>query len=174
MNSLTTEQTLSQIDAFSTPGSLLRAGREAQEMSQREVADALNLLPAYVGLLENDDYAALRSPAFARGYIKAYGRLLDIGDEQLLPLYDELIARKPIEQKKRIETRPLQLQATGVGVVVGLTTLALLLAMLWWWQGGNIESSGVGNAAAQEAAFLSTGDRNATSVSAPLSSEAKR
>lgn len=134
MNSLTTEHTLGQIDAFSTPGSLLRAGREAQGMSQREVADALNLMPGYVALLEDDDYAGLRSPAFARGYIRAYGRLLEIGEEQLLPLYDELLAREPLQQKARIETRPLQLQATGVGVIVGLTTLAVLLALLWWWQ----------------------------------------
>lgn len=135
MNSLTTELTLSQIDAFTTPGLLLRAGRESQGMSQREVADALNLIPKYVALLEGDDYASLPSPAFTRGYIKAYGRLLDIGEERLLPLYDDLLIREPLQEKGRIETKPLQLQATGMGVVVGLTTLAVLLAMLWWWQG---------------------------------------
>ncbi|MFK7977305.1 MAG: helix-turn-helix domain-containing protein [Halioglobus sp.] len=154
MNSLTTEQLLNQVDAFSTPGGLLRAGREAQGVSQREVADALNLIPRYVNLLEDDDYASLPNEAFARGYIKAYGRFLDIGEEQLLPLYDEVLAREPLQEKGRIETRPLQLQATGMGVVIGLTTLALLLAMLWWWQGGEQ----VGNVGAAKRASELPGD----------------
>lgn len=136
MTSLSTEQTLREIDKFSTPGLLLRATREARGMSQREVADALNMMPRYVGLLEADDYASLPSPAFARGYIKAYGRLLDIAEAQLLPLYDDWVAREPAPLKTRVETRPLQLQATGVGVVVGLTALVVLLVLLWWWQGG--------------------------------------
>jgi hypothetical protein len=35
---------------------------------------------------------------------------------------------------RRIETRPLQLQSTGVGVVVGLAVLLMLVVMLWWWR----------------------------------------
>lgn len=135
MTSLSTEKVLQQIDAFSTPGLLLRASREAQGMSQREAADALNLVPQYVGIIERDEYGSLRSPAFARGYVKAYGRLLGISESQLLPLFDELIAREPPGEVKRIETRPLQLQATGLGVVIGLTALVVLLVLLWWWQG---------------------------------------
>ena len=38
--------------------------------------------------------------------------------------------------KKRIETRPLQLQRTGLGVVIGLGVLLLLVAVLWWAQDG--------------------------------------
>ncbi len=38
-----------QLDAFVTPGTLLKAAREAQELSQREVADRLHLMPGYPG-----------------------------------------------------------------------------------------------------------------------------
>ena len=62
-----------QLDAFTTPGSLLKAAREKEGMSQREAADRLNLMPDYVGIIERDDYQALRSPPFARGYVKAMG-----------------------------------------------------------------------------------------------------
>jgi len=31
------------------------------------------------------------------------------------------------------------LQQTGVGVVIGLTVLALLVLGLWWWQGDRVE-----------------------------------
>lgn len=123
-----------QIDAFSTPGTVLKAARLSRGISEREAADLLNLMPDYVGILERDDYQALRSPAFARGYVKTYGRMLGIDEEQLLSLYEEVMARGPAQHERRIETRPLQLQSTGVGVVVGLGVLLLLVAALWWWQ----------------------------------------
>ena len=125
-----------QIDAFTTPGTMLRVAREAQGMSAREAADRLNLMPDYVSILERDDYQALRSPPFARGYVKAYGRLLGIEEEELLLLFDQLSESRPDQdRKKRIETRPLQLQHTGVGVAIGLGVLLLLVIVLWWWQG---------------------------------------
>lgn len=124
-----------QLDAFTTPGSLLKAARERLGMTEREAADRLNLMPDYVGILERDDYQALRSPPFARGYVKAYGRLLGLEEQHLLSVYDELRNATPVQQRKRIDNRPLQLQRTGLGVVVGLGVLLLLVAGLWWWQG---------------------------------------
>jgi len=135
MTSLSTEQVLQKVDAFSSPGSLLKASREAQGMTAREVADALNIVPGYVRLLEEDNYQALANPGFARGYVKNYGRLLEIAPEQILPLYDELVAQSPASAKRRVETRPMQLQATGVGMVVGSVTLVAVVVLLWLWQG---------------------------------------
>lgn len=126
-----------QLDAFTTPGLLLRAAREAQGMTEREAADRLNLMPDYVGILERDDYQALRSPPFARGYVKAYGRLLALDEQHLMSVFDQVLAAAPVEQeRRRVETRPLQLQRTGLGVFIGLTVLLLLAFGLWWWEEG--------------------------------------
>jgi len=128
------DDALRQVDAFTTPGTLLREAREAQGMTQREAADRLNLMPDYVGILERDDYGALRSPPFARGYLKAYGRLLGIDESELMRLFEEHHAADLVPPR-RIETRPLQLQSTGKGVVIGLAVLLLLILVLWWWRG---------------------------------------
>lgn len=123
-----------QADAFVTPGSRLRKARLESGMSEREVEDQLNLMPGYVGILERDDYQSLRSPAFARGYVRAYGQLMKLDESELLTAFDE--QRQNWEQeKKRVETRSLQLQSAGLSVVVGLATLLLLFFMLWWWLG---------------------------------------
>lgn len=122
-----------QLDAFATPGTLLRTAREKQGMTAREAADRLNLMPDYVDILERDEYGSLRSPTFARGYVKAYGRLLGLDEAHLLSLFDEQREQQPGERKKRVETRPLQLQRTGLGVVIGLGVLLLLVTGLWWW-----------------------------------------
>jgi cytoskeletal protein RodZ len=134
------EERQTQLDAFSTPGSLLKSGRLAQGMSEREAADRLNLMPDYVEILERDDYAALRSPTFARGYVRSYGRLLDIDEQNLLQLFDELEGDRPGAAPKRIETKPLQLQQTGVGVGVGLVILFFLVVLMRWWLGADAEA----------------------------------
>ena len=121
-----------QLDAFNTPGLLLKAARERQGYSEREAADRLNLMPDYVGIIERDEYQALRSPSFARGYVRAYCRLLELDESLLLSLFDELQGSSS-EVTKRIETQSLQLHRTGKGVVIGLGILFLLVLALWWW-----------------------------------------
>jgi len=135
-----TEQAV-QLDAFATPGTLLKAAREKQGLSAREAADRLNFMPNYVEILERDDYEALRSPPFARGYVKAYGRLLGLDEQQLLSLFDQVNTEAVVQRKPRVETRPQQFQRTGLGVVVGLGVLLLLVAALWWWGGDRNDAS---------------------------------
>lgn len=125
-----------QLDAFTTPGSLLRSARELQGMTQREAADRLNFMPNYVAILERDDYTALRSPSFARSYVKAYGRLLGLDEQQLLAAFDSANAEALAQQQKRVPARPVQLQRTGIGVVTSLGVLLLLVVALWWWEEG--------------------------------------
>jgi cytoskeleton protein RodZ len=148
-----TELAQKQIDAFSTPGSLLKAARVAQGMSEREAADRLNLMPDYVGILECDDYASLRSPAFARGYVRSYGKLLGIDEGHLLQLFDEIEDGRPMAAPRRIETKPLQLQQTGLGVGVGLVILLLLAVLMRWWLGADETEVEMG-AQGQEAVSL--------------------
>lgn len=113
----------------------MRRAREAQELSQREVADRLHLMPGYPAIIERDEFDTLRHPAFARGYVKAYGKLVNVDEEQLLHAFDSLQAKATRPAPQKIRTAPLQLQHTGVGVVVGLVLLALLVAAIWWWRG---------------------------------------
>ena len=135
---------LRQLDAFTTPGTLLRTAREEQGMTAREAADRLNLVPEYVSLLETDNYEGLRSPAFARGYVRSYGRLLGLEEGDLLRLFDESRGQGEGLTPRRIETRPLQLQRTGLGVFIGLAVLLLLVLALWWWQESPQEQAAIG------------------------------
>ena len=124
-----------QVDAFDTPGSLLRSARLEQGISEQEAAERLNLMPGYVDILERDDYQALRSPPFARGYVRLYGKMLGLDENQLLAAFDQLRESNAAEQDKRVRTRPLQLQHTGRGGLIGLAVLLLLVLALWWWRG---------------------------------------
>ena len=135
-----TEDTV-QLDAFTTPGSLLKTARKEQGLTEREAADRLNLMPNYVGILERDDYKSLRSPPFARGYVKAYGRMLGLHEETLMAVFDQLNAVALTQNPTLKDTRPLQLQRTGLGVVIGLGVLLLLGVILWLIKEDSSESS---------------------------------
>ena len=116
---------------------MLKAAREDQEISQREAADRLNWMPGYVAIVERDDYSALRRPSFARGYVKAFGRLVGLDEEQLMTAFETLENQGEVAPDNEAKTSrtPVQLQKTGLGVAVGLGSLSLLIAALWWWQG---------------------------------------
>jgi cytoskeleton protein RodZ len=152
-----------QLDAFITPGSLLRTAREQQGISEREAADRLNLMPDYVAILERDDYQALRSPPFARGYIKAYGRLLGLDEQHLMSVFEQVSSPTVAGHAKRIETRPLQLQRTGLGVAIGFGVLLMLVAALWWWEEGGgqtlsvLSEGGLSHQSKSEPAGLQSG-----------------
>ncbi|MEH6590609.1 MAG: helix-turn-helix domain-containing protein [Halioglobus sp.] len=122
-----------ELDIAVSPGVALRAEREAQGMSEREAADRLNWVPDYVAVIERDEYEKLRNPAFARGYVKAYARLLGLDQEKTLQDFDRKSEEYASEAGSgRKETRPLHLQNTGVSVVVGLALLIMLVVFMWW------------------------------------------
>lgn len=114
-----------------SPGAMLQAARQARGMSSEDVAERLNWLREYVTHIENDAFSSLRRPAFARGYVRAYGRLLELDEEVLLAAFD---AVRPPAPPPRVRHRPQQLQKTGVGIALGLTVLVLLVIGLWWFQ----------------------------------------
>jgi cytoskeletal protein RodZ len=120
-----------------TPGAMLKAAREQREFSQREAADLLNWMPEYVGIVERDEYTALRRPSFARGYVKAFGRLVELDESILMDAFDAQDTRIGGTANSAVKgpRTPLQLQKTGLGVIVGLGSLSLIIVALWWWQG---------------------------------------
>ena len=122
-----------ELDIVMSPGALLKAGREEQGMSQREAADRLNWMPGYVSVIEGDNYEKLRNPAFARGYVKAYARLVGLNTDELVASFDRIRAENASNNEARMkETKPLHLQKTGLGVVVGLGIFLMTIVFMWW------------------------------------------
>lgn len=66
------------------PGEILAQARESLGVSQREVSEALNLSLDTVIALETGDAERLPAPVFARGYVRAYAKLLELDPEPLV------------------------------------------------------------------------------------------
>jgi len=118
------------------PGQLLRAEREALGVTVREVADTLNLSITVIQALEADDYDRLPGVVFARGYIRAYARLLELDPKPLLDLYPgqvngtvvPSVAQEP-GLAEWVRRRP-GVVLTGL-VLVLLAVLGGVAALLW-------------------------------------------
>jgi cytoskeleton protein RodZ len=120
----------------SRPGSILRAERETLGVSLREVAETLNLSMSVVRAIEADDLDKLPGAVFARGYLRAYARLLELDPEPLLrcyPRYEEpaVQADAPSEAPiwEWIRRRPALVLGSAGGLLV--VVLVVLISLLW-------------------------------------------
>lgn len=131
------DEAVAELRGKVSPGAMLKAARESREITQRDAADSLNWMPGYVAIMERDDYAALRRPSFARGYVKAFGRLVELDEKTLMTAFESLDNRgEAFSDKSSKDTHwAFHRQKTGLGVLVGLSSLSILIAALWWWQG---------------------------------------
>jgi len=74
----------------SGPGRMLRDQRLRRELSVGDVADGLHLDAATIDALERDDYSRLPPVTFVRGYLRAYARLLELPDDEVLRRFEAL------------------------------------------------------------------------------------
>lgn len=72
------------------PGRMLRDQRLRRELSVGDVADGLHLDARTIDALERDDYAGLPPVTFVRGYLRAYARLLELPDDEVLKRFDAM------------------------------------------------------------------------------------
>jgi cytoskeleton protein RodZ len=91
------------------PGARLRRQRELAGLSEQQVAEQLNLDVVAVLAIEQDDYATLGAPVFARGHLKRYAALLGLAEEEILGAYERSraqLAQPTLVPKSRGEMPP--------------------------------------------------------------------
>lgn len=127
------------------PGETLRKARENNNWSQADVAVKLNLTAQALGHLESGTFAKLPGNTFARGYIRAYAKLLGIDQEPLVVAFDQLTGSNAtgssVQALGRIE-EPAHGAQSLLRAVSFLLLIGLALASYFWWQDRS-QSSGV-------------------------------
>ncbi len=69
------------------PGAILAAKRIADGISEEQIASRLKMSVRQVRYLEADDYEALHGMATARGFVRAYARVLQIDPDPLVAAF---------------------------------------------------------------------------------------
>ncbi len=96
-------------------GERLAAARTALGLGEEDVADALNLSARVILDLESQAWDALPAPAFTRGYIRAYAKLLELDGEELIKGYERIVGVT--------DTVELKLPVAGAGPRAGVGEL---------------------------------------------------
>lgn len=135
----------------SRPGSVLSAERESLGVSVREVAETLNLSITMVNAIEADDLDSLPGAVFARGYIRAYARLLELDPEPLLRQCPR--AQGPLPGSDTPSEAPIwewirRRPALVLGGVGGVLVSLLVIAIALLWPGPDDDAVGLAAGAA--------------------------
>ncbi|MDE2090095.1 MAG: helix-turn-helix domain-containing protein [Gammaproteobacteria bacterium] len=115
-------------------GKRLREARLAAQLDVPEVARRLHLDTAIIEALERDDYGRLPPPAFVRGYVRAYARLLGLPADPLIALYERSgAAQDPplaVHTPVRVQARSGDRRVRWITYVIVVLLGALFFA--WW------------------------------------------
>ncbi|MBF8743496.1 RodZ domain-containing protein [Pseudomonas guariconensis] len=122
------------------PGEVLRQARENRAWSQAEVARKLNLTVSSLNNLENGAFDKLPGHTFARGYIRAYAKLMDMDQAPLVEAFDQYTGThakgSEVHSLGRIE-EPVRLSHN---ILRGVSLLLLVVVVgggFFWWQDQN-------------------------------------
>ena len=141
-------------DEVPSPGEQLRKARVGYGWSLQDVSANLNLDVDVVRALESGDYAGLPEPAFIRGYLRAYARLMELDDVQLLgtekpPVHARLGSVVPVmdsgelldsgKRKSWPSFAQKQKSTRYRTIIVVLLAIAVILGA-WWYSGIRLSS----------------------------------
>jgi len=119
------------------PGETLRKARESRGWSIAEVAAQLNLTPQRLSQVESGAFDKLPGHTFARGYVRAYAKLLEIDQNRLVLEFDQFTgsdsAGSSVHSLGRIE-EPVSYSQRILRMVSFVLLLALAGLSFFWWQ----------------------------------------
>jgi len=124
------------------PGELLRLAREKRDWSQAEVARKLNLTVSSLNHVETGAFDKLPGHTFARGYIRAYAKLMDLDQAALVDAFDRYTGThakgSEVHSLGRIE-EPVRLSHN---ILRGVSLLLLVVVVgggfVWWQDQGSL------------------------------------
>jgi len=109
-----------------TVAELLRAGREAKNLTVQQVADATKIRTDHVRALEEGDFSVFSAPIYIRGSVKNYATFLKLDLAKVLPALEAELKGT----QKFSEPPPLTRQEKSI-----VDQLTLVLAKLNWKMG---------------------------------------
>lgn len=119
------------------PGETLRQARESNGWSLAEVALKLNLTVNSLSNLEAGAFDKLPGHTFARGYIRAYAKLLGMDQTVLVQQFDQSTGTDSqgsnVHSLGRIE-EPVRVSHTILRIVSLLLLIAVIGGGFFWWQ----------------------------------------
>ncbi|WP_313086285.1 RodZ domain-containing protein [Pseudomonas sp.] len=123
--------------SLGNPGETLRAERESKNWSLSAVARQLNLSERSLTQIEAGDFSQLPGHTFARGYVRAYAKLLGLDQNRLVQQFDQHTGTDAtgsnVNSLGHID-QPVRLSRSMVRFFTFVLTLVIGVGAFLWWQ----------------------------------------
>lgn len=116
-------------------GARLKAGREAKKLAVADVAAKLKLTSRQVEALESEDLSHLPSEVFVRGFVRNYGRLVDVDTDSLIAPVDvqAAVAETITAPSAGVTFANSGIRRWVVLPLIALAVFLILVAALYHW-----------------------------------------
>src|SRR5690606_18133780 len=130
-------QSEAAVPSSNNPGETLRSARESKNLSLQSVAQQLNLSERALARIEAGDFSQLPGHTFARGYVRAYAKVLGLDQNRLVQEFDQhtgtTAAGSNVNSLGHID-QPVRLSRSVIRFFMFALVLLLVGAGLYWWQ----------------------------------------
>jgi len=115
---------------------ILVKAREATGLSQKEVADQLFLTQSFIQSIDQGEFEKIPKPAFIKGYIRSYSRVVDLNGDEMVKLYELSLVR----DEDAIEVQDVTGEKVGSNsftgpvlqtAVAALAGLTIIVGLVW-------------------------------------------
>ena len=122
-----------------TPGNILKAEREKQGKSLKEISINIKINIDYLSAIEEDNYSELPAEVFTKAYLRLYAEELGLDGDDLLGMYyefgkEELIDKKALPEIKAEPSTPAiirhALNAAGASAMKAKSFMKTVAAFL--------------------------------------------
>ncbi len=123
--------------AAASPGKMLREGREAQGLTQDEIASRLFLKASQIDDIENDRLDDSMSVTFTKGYVRNYAKQLGLDSQTVVAEFERCHDTPRSSANLQSFSRRVAKQAHDDRWMMVTWVIALLLlagVVAWWYQ----------------------------------------
>lgn len=125
------------VPTSNNPGETLRVARESKNLSLQAVAQQLNLSERSLARIEAGDFSQLPGHTFARGYVRAYAKLLGLDQSRLVQEFDQhtgtTATGSSVTSLGYID-EPVRLSRSMVRFFLFALMLVVAGGAYYWWQ----------------------------------------
>ena len=117
-----------------TVGDILRAEREKQGISVKDVEKATSIRALYIQAIEDGNYSIMPGEVYLKGFIRNYANFLGLQGQELVDIYRQsLPAETPVNEPEKIEKyrRPPVKRNWGK-LLTSIVILLLIIAAAWF------------------------------------------
>jgi cytoskeleton protein RodZ len=121
-----------------SPGKLLKASRESQNLSLKEVSERTKIREHLPRAIEEDRYEILKYPAYLKGFLKTYAKSLGLNPDDVVGGYqkylESMILFKEPETKRRPTVSRKKLALWLVAIFIFITVLFIGIFLNYTYQ----------------------------------------